>query len=346
MERIRRLLSLCLAVLFLVLHAAWAEETAVTHLELNKKRDYNEAKQVVAALAKYPNLQSVTFGDVGIKASVLNAIREAFPHLDLEYTFLLCEKRVRSTATSVNLYPHKYKRFESFLKELAYLPNLRELTAFHLAFTYEQMAELQNRFPELKVNARVHLGGGIARTTATAFSTRHSYHSTRYTEQDFMGVAFCEDLLALDIGHNTVENLDFLKYLPNLKILILADNQITDISPIAQLKDLEYLELFENPIEDISPLAGLEKLIDLNMAFCSISDASPLLQMPNLQRLYLAKNPLSAQQQEMLLAHFPGCDIDFHSTISPTAGGWRQKHPRYLQIVDIFTKGQYRELRK
>ncbi len=340
----RRFFSALLAALLGVacVIGALGESQAILHWDEEKTVT---TKRVLAEIAEHPGLSKLVFGKPAVKREVIDAVREAYPELELEYTFSLCGKGVRSTAERTVLFPKTFKKFDDFLKALTYLPNLRELTAFHIAFTFDQLETLKERFPSLHMSCRVYLGGPSVRTTATAFSTKHSYHSTRYNEHDFRALKYVDNLLALDIGHNAVQNLDFLTDLPNLRILILADNQISDISPIAQLKDLVYLELFKNPIEDISPLAGLTNLIDLNMTFCKISDATPLLGLSKLNRLFLTENPLSQEQQDMLLENFPGCKIDFTSNDAPTAGGWRQGHPRYLEIVKIFNSGRYKEFK-
>ena len=103
----------------------------------------------------------------------------------------------------------------------------------------------------------------ILRLEANKPATLHNDTSAKHNSEDFSVLKYCWNLMALDVGHNNVTNLDFLYDLPNLRILIVACNTIEDITPIASLKHLEYLELFKNRILDISPLEGLDHLMDL-----------------------------------------------------------------------------------
>jgi hypothetical protein len=151
--------------------------------------------------------------------------------------------------------------------------------------------------------------------------------------------------VALDIGHNRVDDLSFLYDLPNLKVLIVACNAVTDITPIGSLKDLEYLEIFKNKIKDISPLAGLTNLVDLNICFNYIGDWTPIHGLTKLERLWLYNSnnysddrPVPTSVVNELKEKLPDCYIDYRSY--STNGGWRE-HPRYDVIYEMFKSGQY-----
>ena len=70
----------------------------------------------------------------------------------------------------------------------------------------------------------------------TAFSTLKGRQEPRYTAEDVAEPLRenCPDLLALDLGHNDVSNLEFVTAWPRLRRLIVVDSRtpITDISPL------------------------------------------------------------------------------------------------------------------
>ena len=98
------------------------------------------------------------------------------------------------------------------------------------------------------------INGLKIRPGMTAFSTLKGRQEPRYTAEDVAGPLqeYCPGLLALDLGHNDVSDLRFLKAWPKLRRLIIVDSKtpITDISPLAELEDLEYVELFMQNITD------------------------------------------------------------------------------------------------
>ena len=133
------------------------------------------------------------------------------------------------------------------------------------------------------------INGLKIRPGMTAFSTLKGRQEPRYTAEDVAGplTEYCPDLLALDLGHNDVSDLSFLKAWPKLRRLIIVDSKtpVTDISALAELDDLEYVELFMQNITDISALAGKTRLIDLNLAHNDIADLTPLYSCTGLKRL-------------------------------------------------------------
>ena len=233
---------------------------------------------------------------------------------------------------------------------LARLPALRRVDMYQTPISGEQADRLAARFPQiefgwtLRIRCKDH--NHDIRTDATAFSTLHNKRSPRHSSDDFRMLKYCKRLLALDIGHNKVTDLDFLYDLPQLRVLIIAINEITDITPLAALHDLQYAEIFKNKIEDLSPLSGLDQLVDLNIAFNAVSDWTPLYPLKGVERLWIYSSSLygpgrRAMTDEVvsaLKAELSETYID--STHYSTTGGWRE-HPRYDVIAQMFKTGTY-----
>jgi exopolysaccharide biosynthesis protein len=240
--------------------------------------------------------------------------------------------------------------FESFAAFLQQFPNLKQVDMWGNKMTREQCDFLASKFPEMRWGWTMVIKRGkcqhLIRTDFTSWSTLHNNKSPHHSSEDFKILKYCWNLMALDVGHNEVTDLDFLYDLPNLRVLIIACNQVEDITPIASLKKLEYAELFNNKIRDITPLTGLPHLMDLNICFNRISDLSPILTLPSLKRLWLYSHikrnvPASGEQVDAIRAAFP--DLKMDTTHYSTNGEWRYLDgyskvldPHYAVILKIF----------
>ena len=193
------------------------------------------------------------------------------------------------------------------------------------------------------------INGLKIRPGMTAFSTLKGRQEPRYTTEDVAGplTEYCPDLLALDLGHNDVSDLSFLKAWPKLRRLIIVDSKtpVTDISALAELDDLEYVELFMQNITDISALAGKTRLIDLNLAHNDIADLTPLYSCTGLKRLWISYNRrLTKEQIDAFQAAMPECRV-VTGEWSSTGRGWREtaqgRVPHYDILMKSFESGEY-----
>ena len=230
------------------------------------------------------------------------------------------------------------------------LPNLKKLDMYNTELYAAQVESLHSACPQVEFGWTMVIPctnplhpertPHKVRTDQTAFSTLHNSQCSLHSTWDLQILRFCKNLKALDIGHNAVDNLNFLYELPHLKVLILGKNNITDITPLGSLKELEYLELFSNKVTDASPLAGCESLVDLNIANNSIGDFSPLTKLTHLRRLFIYNSafgsnngPVSGGIVSMLRAGLPGCRID--NATGGAHGAWREHH-RYNTLLEMF----------
>ena len=276
----------------------------------------------------------------GMEFADVKYLVDTYPDIRFHYTVRLANVDVDSEATEASLDTDRPKRPDAkeLHERLQYLPNLTKLDMFKYMHSKADMALLFDSYPGIRFGFTVQVAHKKIRTDLTAFSTLSP--PQRYKNKDFENLRFCYQLLALDIGHNAVDDLSFLQYLPNLRVLIVADNRLTDISPIGQLKDLEYLEIFQNRITDLSPLKQNQKLIDLNVSWNkTLCDYESLLELPNLQRLWYVNTALTEEGRQALTERFPEAQIVFEAEHS-TAGGWR-KHPRYDVLREMFFHWTY-----
>ena len=240
--------------------------------------------------------------------------------------------------------------FNNLVKFINQLPNLKKLDMYNTDVYASQVESLHAACPQVEFGWTMVIPCDNplhpertphrVRTDQTAFSTLHNNQCALHSTADLQILRFCKNLKALDIGHNAVDNLNFLYEMPQLKVLILGKNNITDVTPLGSLKELEYLELFSNKVTDITAMAGCESLVDLNIANNSISDFRPLTGLTHLRRLFIYNSalgsnngPVSGSIQSMLRAALPECRID--NATGGAHGAWREHH-RYNTLLEMF----------
>lgn len=234
----------------------------------------------------------------------------------------------------------KIEDFEEFVEVLKKMPSLESVSMFNTRMEKETMELLHETFPNIRFGWTMRAAKYRIRTDAEAFSTiRNPDDKPRYGTSTYETIRYCWQLHALDLGHNSIEDISFVSGLTDLHYLILADNRITDISALSSLKELEYLELFMNDITDITPLLDLPNLIDLNLSRTRIEDLTPLYEMKQLKRLWISrvKTGISEEEKEALMAALPNTEICI--TANCTSGGWRQ-HPRFYKIKNSLYKSE------
>ncbi|MCP4106716.1 MAG: GTP-binding protein [Desulfobacteraceae bacterium] len=95
------------------------------------------------------------------------------------------------------------------------------------------------------------------------------------------------NLTQLDLSYSQLSDISVLKFLPNLTQLNLSGNQLSDISVLKFLSNLTQLDLSYNELTNISVLKFLPNLTQLDLSDNGISDISVLKFLPNLTQLDL-----------------------------------------------------------
>ena len=97
----------------------------------------------------------------------------------------------------------------------------------------------------------------------------------------------------IEISDGGIDDISCLKYLKNLRQLVITRNRIWDISPLEGLTQLEFVDLSSNPITDVSALGSLTSLRRLYLGTCSIGDISPVYGLASLEALYVSDNAIA-----------------------------------------------------
>lgn len=296
---------------------------------------------LIETLADFKKLKEVNLIGQSMTLDEQLELINKYPDVTFDFTVIVDSKKINTNQDELDLSDTKVD-YNTVEKILPLFSNIKKMDLSNTNLTNEECNSFRVKYPNIETNWVVHMGRWSLRTDATAFSVLIKYFDyVRMTSEDIQVLKYCTKLKALDLGHQAITDISVIgDYLPDLRILILADNQITDITPISKLKHLHYLELFINPISDISPLKENTDLVDLNLANLNkVTDVTPLLNLPKLERLWINNTGIGAAGIKLLDETYPNLLMVIKGNQS-THQGWRS-HPRYFQMIDMFNNDYY-----
>jgi len=186
------------------------------------------------------------------------------------------------------------------------LPNCTYFLMDDCGVDNEVMAQLRDDYPDTKVVWRVYWGTKYHDLTDVEMICCNG----NMDASNMQALKYCTDVVYLDIGHSTrVTDIDFINYMPKLKIAILLDCRISTLEPFRNCPDLEWIEIVRcMRLTDISPLASCTKLRGINMS-CAylVTDITPLFGLQNLERLYLGRTSTKIDQYYAACEALPNC---------------------------------------
>jgi len=290
-------------------------------------------------LKMLPSLKEVNLYNQNLSKDEKIILQQTFPNIKFQWLVDVLGEEVDCNIETLDLSRKQIPNIEDFKKSLILLTNLKKLDMSYTNLSNEELGNLREQFPNTRIDWVVHLSKWSVRTDAVSFSvlvTQYDYR--RMTTEDIQVLKYCTELQALDLGHQAIQDISVLgEYLPNLRVLILADNRIKDISPLANMKHLHYLELFMNDITDATPLAECKELVDLNISFnYRFSDINGILELPLLERLWLVSDRIPAESYNLIRQTYPNVKLVTTGSGS-TESGWRT-HERYFAMIDMYRK--------
>lgn len=296
-----------------------------------------EDTDIAETISKFPQLKEVDLTGREPERDEMLRLTELYPDIFFKWNVEVNGTILSSEAETLDLTYAKNADYEEIKSAVPLLKKLTYIDAGYSNLSNEQLEELRTLYPEIAIEWVVHMGKWSLRTDAVAFSVLiYDYTHKRLTTDDIQVLKYCTKLQALDIGHQAVSDISVIgDFLPELRVLILADNRISDLTPLSKLKHLHYLEFFVNRVTDITPLSECRELVDLNISYNhGLSDITPILNLPKLERLWLEHIPVSKADVELLRQTYPDAVI-----VSVGEGsvdkGWRA-HPRYRAMIDMY----------
>ena len=192
--------------------------------------------------------------------------------------------------------------------------------------TNEAMARLRDSLPNTDVIWRINFGAYYtARTDVTRILASMPGQAGELVHNNVENLKYCTKVKYLDVGHNNhLDTIEFIRYMPDLEVLIAALNFVEDFSPVEDCPKLEYVEAFTSRLHDLTPFANLQNLRHLNIGYnFAVTDISPLYGLKNLERLWIGEHdPVPPEQIAKFRELHPNCIVN-DTTPDPTEEYWR-----------------------
>ncbi|MBQ3257631.1 MAG: hypothetical protein IJA67_09480 [Oscillospiraceae bacterium] len=291
---------------------------------------YGKIAKHAELLNTLPALRSILLvdpdGQVTLTLDEVLELQTELPELLLRYKFELFGKIVTTDMERLDYVktPIRDSGLDEFRKVMPIMKKLTHLQLDTCKTSDEATARLREDLaPQCKVVWRVFFGNNDALT-----DTYKIWATWNLNSDEVALLKYFTECKYIDLGHNHFTNLDFMNYMPDLEMAIVALNELSDISGIANCKKLEYLEIFtNNPLtdEDMVHLSGLT-----NMKYLNVSNLPKLTSlaftdnMPNLRWLWCTMSYIPKAEVQRVKELHPDCIVNYiYFTGDPTDYGWR-----------------------
>ena len=288
------------------------------------------AQELSGVIPAMKNLKTVDITNPHATGEELRQLREDYPNVTIRWSIQVGDRIVPETAEEVDLTGLKLTSTEEAARYASCFPNITKLNLTDCGLDNETLAAFrEEKRAEYKVVWTVYLGSICkARTDDTKFMPL-TQGDGYFRDWNAVDLKYCEDMIAIDIGHSRVRNIDFVAYMPHLKYLILADTDVRDLTPISNCKELIWLELSWCAIESYEPLLGCTALEDVNLSR-TFADPEPVKKMTWLKNLWCMERGngvVYEWTQALPNTHVVGIGTD------AIGYGWR-KLPNYYKMRD------------
>lgn len=302
------------------------------------------------ALKQLPNLKHVNLGAEGGKLGFneVGIFQTACPEVDFEYSFTLFDLPFTTLDEQMDLnHVRMTDQGEAVRAVLPYMTRCRFLDMDFCEVDSEHMAAIRDAYPEMEVVWRIWFGLDCSvRTNVEKILASNFGHGL--TGDNTKDLKYCTKVKYLDIGHQWVNDISFLRYMPDLEIAVLFQNTWTDLSPIENCTKLRYLEILcTDACTDISPLAELKNLEYLNMSdLYKVEDFSALFELKSLKRLFIANTKIPQDVLDNLRAALPDAEISTKNQALDNPGGWKyqlngERQEYWAEVADAFGYEHY-----
>ena len=306
--------------------SAYGSDTTELDLSALMQQDVEAAAE---QLKKLPELQYVSLGagTEETNAALLEKVgkfQQARPDVSFDFSFTLYGKTISTADETIDINHIRLEDGGAAVKAvLPYMSKCTYLDMDSCGLSNEQMEEIRNAFPNIKVVWRINFGSQYSVRTDVE-KILASVKGEWLTSESVAALKYCTDVKYLDLGHNIIKDISFVSSMPNLEVAVLAINYWSDATPLASCKNLEYLEVFNTFLSDLSPLAELTNLKHLNICWLdNVTDITPLYELTNLERLWIGcVTPIPQDQIDTIREKLPDCEINT-TTENPTEEGWR-----------------------
>lgn len=221
----------------------------------------------------------------------LLALKGQYANVEITWSQSVAGKVFQNTDTLIDISNIEVTDLEAVAQAMTYFPDAEQLEMHFCGVENEAMAAFREAHrADYKVVWTVYLGPKLpTRTDVTSIMPARDGTSVFHDEEAY-NMRYCEDVIAVDVGHLDVRNVEWAAFMPHLKYLILAWTGVRDLTPLSGCKELVWLELDYTPVKDTTPLIGCTALEDINIGASGI-DPTGLCQMPWLKNVWAIFNP-------------------------------------------------------
>ncbi len=281
-------------------------------------------------LSLMPELKQLHLSSPKASAELVISLDVAHPDMDITWDMTLGDITLTQETVDVDLSSVTVTDLETVENVLRYFPNVETVFMGEQDIDHETMAAFRSRVrEEYKVVWYIRMGDSKPiRTDITYFMPGRD--GPVFNDTTSYNIRYCEDLVAVDVGHLGVHDVSWVGYLTNLEYLILSHTGISYIDGVENCKKLKFLEMTDcGALKDLAPLKGCTALEDLNFGN-SWPDVSALKEMPWLKNIYMIFG--SGSKAYELSQALPDTRVVTSGDYT-VASGWR-KLPNYYAMRD------------
>ena len=314
----------------------------------------SQVGQAALCMSAMPDLRSVELGSDTrtnhLSWDEIAQLQAAAPDAVFHYSFTLYDESHNLSDTVLDLnHTPIYDEGAQVLRVARCMKQLQTLDMDFCGVSNESMARIRDQLPGVDVIWRIWFGTGYSvRTDVEKILASNPDKAGFLDYEAAKPLQYCTKCKYLDLGHNhKLESIDFVRYMPDLEVVILAMAAWSDCSPLAECPKLEYAELQTTALNDLRPLSKLKNLAHLNICYdFALTSIEPLYEMHSLQRLWIGcLAPIPPEQIAEFKRLNPQCTVDLES-VDPTQTYWRYLgfddygvaifDPRYLLLRQQF----------
>ena len=296
-------------------------ETDMTALDLTAA-PLHSIEELEALLPYFPKLETVTLG-INPDQEKLVALAKKYPDVHFLFELVFGDRVLHTGAEELDLSNIPMENTGEVENILHCFHDLKKVVMCECGLSSETMDALNRKYEDIRFVWSVDLAGKLLRTDAVYFTPNKWGISC--DDENIADLRYCEDMVCVDIGHHIkVTNCEWVRNMPNLKYLILAETGISDLTPLENHGSLIYLELFLSKVKDYSILTTCKKLEDLNLCYTQ-GDPGPIGEMTWLKRLWWAG---CWAGRKYLADKLPDTEAEYLS-LSSTGRGWREGRNYY-----------------
>lgn len=274
-------------------------------------------------LPYFPKLRTVRLSSMGMSVDALTALAKRNPEIHFIFELTFGDHVLSTDAEEIDISNTPLEDTAALEALLPCFRNLKTVVMCQCGISSEDMDALNRRYENIRFIWSVDLAGMAYRTDAIHFTPNRWGLSC--DNENISDLQYCTDMVCVDIGHQIkVTNCEWVKNMPKLKYLVLAETGISDLTPLENHENLVFLEIFLSKVKDYSPLTTCKALEDLNLCYTQ-GDPEPIGEMTWLKRLWWSG---SWAGRKYLADKLPDTYAEYLS-LSSTGRGWREGQHYY-----------------